>query len=146
VAWPLYAVIASAALLGSVVVALMMRSSSTTMTADAANAAKLTALELPPRASAGMTVVPISEPDATGEAAVPPGAGSANEADPGPGATVAKGSGHTAQPVEPPARSPKPLAKAPGPPRRPGTTVAATASPRSSETTTMTPAQAPARE
>ncbi len=145
VAWPLYAVIGSAALLGSIVVVLVMRSGSTTMTADAANAARLTALEPPPRASAGMTVVPIPEPDAKVEAAAPPESGNPDVTGPGPAASVAKGSGHTAQPVGPPARSLQPPAKAPGPPRRPGATVA-TASPRSTEATTKAPAQPPGRE
>ena len=141
VAWPLYAVIGSAALIGSIVVVLMMRSSSTTMTADAANAATLMAPERSPRASAGMTVVPIPEPDAKVES-VPPASGSAQVT--ASAVAPAKGSGHS--PVGPPARSLQPPAKAPGAPRRPGTTVAATAPPRSTEATTRAPAQAPARE
>jgi len=147
VAWPLYAVIGSAALLGSVVVVLMMRSSSTTMAADAANAAKLTTIEPSPK-STGMTVVPIPEPDAKVEvpADVPPESGSATATALGAGPAVAKGSAHTGPPVGLPARSLQSPAKAPGPPRRPGAAVATTPPPRSTEATTKAPAQPPGHE
>jgi eukaryotic-like serine/threonine-protein kinase len=150
VAWPLYVVIGSAALLGSVVVVLMMRSGSAPMV-DAANAAKVTPPDSPARgAAARITVVPIPDPAelevgpttrAEPGSAVAPGAGPSAEDG------VPRGSGHTGQAVGPPAptRGTQPPARAPVPPRRPGGT-AAIAAPRSGEATTKTPAPGRPRE
>ena len=151
VAWPLYVVIGTAALLGSVVVVLMMRSGSAPMV-DAANAARVTTLDSPARAAAaGITVVPIpvpAEPDAKPEVgpATPPEAGSAAAPGAGPGAEegVPRGSGQAVGPPVP-ARSTQPPAKAPVPPRRTGGT-AAIAAPRSGEATTKTAAPGRVRE
>jgi len=158
VAWPLYAVIGSAALLGSVVVVLMMRSGAATVTVDAASVARATAQEPPPRAAAmGITVVPIPDPPAPDpkvEVTAPPEVGGAVAPGPGSAGAVAKGSGHTGQPVGPPARSEsppppataparssQPPARAPVPPRRPGAAIAAPGGPRSGEAAPKTPAQ-----
>ena len=74
--WPLYAVIGSAALLGSIAVVLMMRSSSGAMVVDGASATRAVEPTVTPRdptpvaAAAGIAVSPVAEPAAPGAVAI----------------------------------------------------------------------------
>jgi serine/threonine protein kinase len=98
VPWPLYAVICGAAVLGSVAVTMMMRSSPSESTADVASATRAPGRAGPPPST--ITVVPI-EPAELESAAAPPAGIAAPAVEPAPA----------------PSRSIEPL-RLPAPPRR----------------------------
>jgi serine/threonine protein kinase len=142
-AWPLYAVIGSAALLGSIAVVLMMRSGSAAMAINAASAAMAPEPMITP-----LEPLPVAKPADVAAARAEGGSAGA----PAPGVAV-KLPGDPGEPVQPAvrvanaslSRSAGPPVKAPVAPRKPVTPGEPSGVPRRTEPMPRVATQAPAR-